>query len=71
MSLTTLVPIIAAVLAAAASGVNTAVVVRLVFRAGVWFGQVNARLDAGDTSHREIVERLGRLEALAQRSNSP
>jgi hypothetical protein len=65
VTLTTLVPIIAAVLAAVASGVNTAVVVRLVFRAGVWFGQVNTRLDAGDETHRDIVARLGRLEALA------
>ena len=63
MDLRTVLPIIAAVLAAVASGVNTAVVVRLVFRAGVWFGEVNTRLDSGEQSHKDIGERLGRLEA--------
>jgi hypothetical protein len=46
------------------SGVNTAVILRFVFRAGEWFGQVNTRLDAGEKSHGEMVERLGRLESL-------
>jgi hypothetical protein len=58
-------PTILTVIAALASGVNTAVVVRLVFRAGVWFGTVNARFDAGDASNRDILARLGRLETLA------
>ena len=58
-------PTVLAVAAAVFSGVNTAVVLRLVFRAGVWFGTVNARFDAGEASHRDILARLGRLETLA------
>ncbi len=52
------------VVAALLSGVNTVILVRVVFRAGVWFGEVNTRLDNGEKSHAEITKRLARLEEL-------
>ena len=49
--------------AVAFGGINTALILRLIFRAGEWYGEVNTRLDAQDREFAEQAARLGKLES--------
>jgi hypothetical protein len=46
------------------SGIDTALIVGIIFRAGAWYGQVNARLDAQDRDHAAVAARLASLESV-------
>lgn len=44
------------------SGFNSAVVVRMLFKLGAWYGQVNSRLDTVDREQSHVASRLSRVE---------
>lgn len=53
---------ILSIAAVAFGGVNTVLILRLIFRAGEWYGEVNTRLDTQDREFADQAARLDRLE---------